>query len=59
LEEGTSPHRKRLRNVHSSLNTKVLPVMATNQTAYAYLRDVLTRLPRMTNHQTPEVTSEA
>jgi len=25
---------------------------------YAYLRDVLTRLPRMTNHQIPEVTPE-
>ena len=27
--------------------------------AYAYLKDVLTRLPRMTNHQTPEVTPQA
>ena len=26
---------------------------------YAYLRDVLTRLPRMTNRQTLEVTPEA
>lgn len=26
---------------------------------YAYLKDVLTRLPRMTNHQIPEVTPEA
>jgi transposase len=26
---------------------------------YAYLRDVLTRLPRMTNHQIPEITPEA
>lgn len=26
---------------------------------YAYLRDVLTRLPNMTNHQIPEVTPEA
>jgi hypothetical protein len=26
---------------------------------YEYLRDVLTRLPRMTNHQIPEVTPEA
>jgi transposase len=26
---------------------------------YTYLRDVLTRLPRMTNHQIPEVTPEA
>jgi Transposase IS66 family. len=26
---------------------------------YTYLRDVLTRLPRMTNHQVPEVTPEA
>ena len=26
---------------------------------YAYLRDVLTRLPRMTNRQTSEVTPEA
>ena len=26
---------------------------------YAYLRDVLTRLPRMTNHQVPEVTPAA
>jgi hypothetical protein len=26
---------------------------------YAYLREVLTRLPRMTNHQTPEVTPAA
>jgi len=26
---------------------------------YAYLRDVLTRLPKMTNHQIPEVTPEA
>jgi hypothetical protein len=26
---------------------------------YAYLRDVLTRLPHMTNHQVPEVTPEA
>ncbi|MFZ1087084.1 MAG: IS66 family transposase [Terracidiphilus sp.] len=26
---------------------------------YAYLRDVLTRLPHMTNHQIPEVTPEA
>jgi hypothetical protein len=26
---------------------------------YAYLKDVLTRLPRMTNHQIPEVTPQA
>ena len=26
---------------------------------YAYLKDVLTRLPRMTNHQIPEVTPTA
>jgi len=26
---------------------------------YAYLRDVLTRLPKMTNRQTSEVTPEA
>lgn len=26
---------------------------------YTYLRDVLTRLPRMTNHQIPEVTPQA
>ena len=26
---------------------------------YAYLKDVLTRLPKMTNHQIPEVTPEA
>jgi len=26
---------------------------------YAYLKDVLTRLPRMTNHQVPEVTPTA
>lgn len=26
---------------------------------YAYLRDVLTRLPRMTNQQIPEVTPQA
>ena len=26
---------------------------------YAYLRDVLSRLPRMTNHQIPEITPEA
>jgi hypothetical protein len=26
---------------------------------YAYLKDVLTRLPRMTNRQIPEVTPEA
>ena len=26
---------------------------------YAYLRDVLTRLPRMTNHQIHEVTPQA
>ena len=26
---------------------------------YAYLKDVLTRLPRMTNHQVPEVTPAA
>src|SRR5271154_192101 len=26
---------------------------------YAYLQDVLTRLPRMTNHQIPEITPEA
>ncbi len=26
---------------------------------YAYLRDVIARLPRMTNHQIPEVTPEA
>jgi len=26
---------------------------------YAYLREVLTRLPRMTNHQIPEVTPAA
>ena len=26
---------------------------------YTYLRDVLTRLPHMTNHQVPEVTPEA
>jgi len=26
---------------------------------YAYLKDVLTRLPLMTNHQIPEVTPEA
>lgn len=29
------------------------------QDPYAYLRDVLTRLPRMTNHQIPEVTPQA
>ena len=26
---------------------------------YAYLKDVLTRLPNMTNHQIPEVTPQA
>jgi hypothetical protein len=26
---------------------------------YAYLKDVLTRLPKMTNHQIPEITPEA
>jgi hypothetical protein len=26
---------------------------------YAYLKDVLTRLPKMTNHQIPQVTPEA
>ena len=26
---------------------------------YTHLRDMLTRLPRMTNHQVPEVTPEA
>jgi len=26
---------------------------------YAYLKDVLTRLPKMTNHQIPEVTPVA
>jgi transposase len=29
------------------------------QDPYAYLREVLTRLPRMTNHQIPDVTPEA
>ena len=29
------------------------------QDPYSYLREVLTRLPRMTNHQIPEVTPEA
>jgi transposase len=29
------------------------------QDPYAYLRDVLTRLPHMTNHQIPEVTPQA